>query len=54
MTAALQVEEIQALDAGPLRVQIEEETNRHAAAPYAVLDPQQRLTLFRGLSALPS
>jgi antitoxin (DNA-binding transcriptional repressor) of toxin-antitoxin stability system len=50
----LTVEEIQALDPGPLLDKIEAETNRWAAAPYCVLEPDERAELLHGLSALPA
>jgi len=50
----LTVEEVQSLEAGPVRDRIEEETNRRAAPPYAALDPRERLELLGGLGALPN
>ena len=50
----LTVEEVQALDPGPLLDKIEAETNRWAAAPYCALEPAERLELLRGLEALPT
>jgi hypothetical protein len=50
----LTIEEIQALEPGPLLDRIEVETNRWAAAPYCALEPDQRLELLHGLEALPS
>ena len=50
----LTVEEVQSLGAGPVRDRIEAETNRLAAAPYAALDPAERLELLGGLGALPN
>jgi hypothetical protein len=44
--------EAQQLDAGEQRDRIERRTNALAAAPYAVLDPAQRLALVRGLATL--
>jgi hypothetical protein len=50
----LSAEQVQALEPGEQRDRIEAETNRRAAAPYAVLEPQQRLDLLGGLQQLPS
>jgi hypothetical protein len=50
----LTVEKVQALGAGPVRDRIEDETNRRAAAPYAALDPAERVELLGGLGALPN
>lgn len=50
----LTVAEVQVLGAGPVRDRIEQETNRRAAAPYAVLTAEERLTLLRGLERLPT
>jgi hypothetical protein len=50
----LTVDEVQSLEAGPVRERIEKETNRLAAAPYAALDPAERLELIGGLGALPN
>jgi len=36
-----------------LRLAIEHETNQRAAAPYAALNPGDRLELLAGLGALP-
>jgi hypothetical protein len=52
--AGLTVEQVMALTPGPIRQQIEDETNRRAAAPYAALDPGERLALLGGLGALPN
>lgn len=46
-------ESIQALTNGPERTAIEAETNRLAAAPFAVLTPDERLLLLADLGALP-
>lgn len=50
----LTVEGIQQLAPGPQRQRIEDETNRLAAAPYAVLSADERFTLVTGLGALPN
>ena len=50
----LTVQEVQSLVAGPVRDHIEAETNRLAGAPYAALDPAERLELLGGLGALPN
>lgn len=52
--AGLTAEQMQQLETGPLRQQIEAETNRRAAPPYAVLTADERLTLLSGLGALPN
>jgi hypothetical protein len=52
--AGLTAEQVQQLEPGPLRQQIEAETNRRAAPPYAVLSEAERLTLLSGLGALPN
>ena len=44
---------IRQMAAGPARDAIEVETNRRAGQPYAVLTPDERLTLVAGLAALP-
>ena len=44
---------IKQLPAGPGRDAIEAETNRRAGAPYASLNPDQRIKLLAGLAALP-
>jgi hypothetical protein len=51
--AGLDAEAIQALEPGPTRDAIEQETNRRAAAPYAVLSADERFALCAGLGALP-
>ena len=48
------MEKVQSLGAGPQRDRIEDETNRLAAAPYAALDPAERVDLLGGLGALPN
>jgi hypothetical protein len=45
--------EIQQLDAGEQRDRIERRTNELAAAPYAALNPAERLALIHGLASLP-
>jgi hypothetical protein len=52
--AGLTVEQVVALPPGPVRQQIEDDTNRRAAAPYAALDAAERLDLLGGLGALPN
>lgn len=52
--AGLSVEQIQALDAGPLREQIEARTNELAAPPYTALADSERLEFLAGLGALPN
>ncbi|RAO02203.1 hypothetical protein [Micromonospora noduli] len=44
---------IAALPAGPERLAIELETDRRAAAPYAALSAEERLTMLADLAALP-
>ncbi|MEW2430052.1 hypothetical protein AB0877_18755 [Micromonospora sp. NPDC047644] len=44
---------IAALPAGPERLAIELETDRRAAAPYAALSGEERLTMLADLAALP-
>ena len=53
-TEGLTAEQAQALELGPLRDQIEAETNRLAARPYSALDPRQRRELREALAALPA
>ena len=50
----LTVDEVKSLGAGPRRDRIEDETNRVAGAPYAALDPTERVELLGGLGALPN
>ncbi|HWC36073.1 MAG TPA: hypothetical protein VG650_14785 [Mycobacteriales bacterium] len=50
----LTAEQIQQLEPGPQRQRIEAETNRRAAAPYAVLTGAERFRLCTGLGALPN
>ncbi|WP_240192795.1 hypothetical protein [Glycomyces sp. YM15] len=50
--AGLTVEEIQALEPGPVREAIEAETNRLDAPIYEALDADERLVLLGGLGAL--
>ena len=50
--AGLTVETVQTLPAGPERDAVEVETNRRAAAPYAVLKAAERFELLAGLAAL--
>ncbi|MDP1806171.1 MAG: hypothetical protein Q8K72_13450 [Acidimicrobiales bacterium] len=50
----LTAQEVQTLDAGPVRDRIEEATNRLSATPYAVLDAGERVELLGGLGALPN
>ncbi|MGN6474255.1 MAG: hypothetical protein ACTHK4_11495 [Mycobacteriales bacterium] len=50
----LTAEQIQQLAPGPQRQLIEDETNRLAATPYAVLTADERFTLVTGLGALPN
>ena len=52
--AGLTADEMRALAPGSRRDEIEEETNRRAAAPYAALDAAERLQLVAGLGALPN
>jgi hypothetical protein len=52
--AGLSVEQAQALTPGPLRDQIEDQTNAGAAAPYTRLDAQERAQLLEGLAGLPT
>ncbi|HEU4421249.1 MAG TPA: hypothetical protein VFR67_01775 [Pilimelia sp.] len=42
-----------AMPAGPARAAVEDETNRLAAPPYAVLTGEERLTFLADLAALP-
>jgi hypothetical protein len=49
----LTVEEVQALEPGPLLDKIELATNRWAYAPYCGLQDAERLELLRGLEQLP-
>ncbi|WP_334432035.1 hypothetical protein [Micromonospora sp. CPCC 206060] len=42
------------LPTGPERLAIELETDRRAAGPYAVLTPEERLTMLADLAALPA
>lgn len=44
---------IRELAPGPERLAIEQETDRRAAGPYAVLSPEERLCLLADLAALP-
>jgi hypothetical protein len=50
----LTADEIRDLGPGPQRERIEAETNRRAAAPYAVLSAEERFILLSGLGALPN
>jgi hypothetical protein len=46
-------EAMKQMPAGPTRDAVEAETNRRAGVPYAVLSPEERITLLAGLTALP-
>jgi hypothetical protein len=50
----LTVAQVQQLGPGEQRERIEAETNRRAAAPYAVLSESERFALVTGLGALPN
>jgi hypothetical protein len=52
--AGMSVEEVQSLTDGPRREAVEEQTNRLSAAPYAALDPWERVEMIGGLGALPN
>jgi hypothetical protein len=52
--AGLSVEEVQSLTYGPQREAVEEKTNQLSAAPYAALDPWERVEMIGGLGALPN
>jgi hypothetical protein len=52
--AGLTADEIRVLAPGPRRDEIEDQTNRRAATPYAALDAAERLQLVAGLGALPN
>ena len=52
-SAGLTSTTIRQLPSGAARDGIEADTNRRAGMPYAVLNPEQRITLLAGLAALP-
>jgi hypothetical protein len=52
-SAGFTVEQIQALDPGPERDAVEQETNRLASKPYATLDSDERSLLLEAVRALP-
>jgi hypothetical protein len=51
--AGLTSEAMKQMPAGPARNAIEAETNRRAGVPYAILSPDERITLLAALAALP-
>lgn len=53
MRCGTTVEEIRALEDGPVRRAIEDETDRLDEPIYAVLSADERLELLAGLAALP-
>lgn len=51
--AGLTAQQIVTMPPGPEREAIEDSTNERAGAPYAALDPEERLAMLADLAALP-